>query len=1215
MKILFQEKRKVNEAAIVGYFASRGVAFDPTKVQLIDIDKVDLTTCDPDYYVLSGYETYAKLTTLVHMGFRKTPDWNHIKMLKVIRLNNGSELIIADGSLEDLYDKLDMLLTGAVPMSHKPLANNITLTDPDAIIDTLRYIIKTYEPGELTGFDYETTGLYNTDERDNKNFRATGVSVSIKDYGWFFDFRFLGSRKKEVMEVFREFCVLFQQNIYAFNAEFEYMTTVFEADVACEFSDLRHFWVEDGYHMDWATFKYIARYYLHVPSWDDDFELMSETFGAFYSLVDRHEGSWEAFLNLLKRWTVSHYLTEDDINIKKEDLIVDTKNGIDEPKTISDMALILTQFTEEDMTEFRYLCNSPEWNVSGFGIIPSRFLGHYCNLDAYYTKESVAVNQGKYSQLCDDVYRDNGRFGMTINSTGVVKDQDAYNDTWRVLNQKLSHEGYILTMHAMRKKVEDIEAGKRISNILIKGFPRYTTLAPTNILAGGKSSRGKWPNHPSQYSIIPFEGLGGLDHDDGMYSMMKWVYDWTNPYSITQGLFKRILDWELLSGKQLNIKDEVFPDWANNEYHYWNVFKLADKIFKDRSKYPIVDVISKGDWVTFKDKFADYRFLVHDIAEAVHGMMLEYNFNKVKNACQEWYELKQIVEPASYYDQLANKSEPIYLNAVNIPTTAPGFIYDIMNQGYGLDNIYYYTKELIARLVDPAYERNYNENLAWELFNNYIPEDKNYKTFKDEVDDWLFWKDKELSESVAKRISVVRGLSKVFERVIKETVGDINQEEFAMTAELISAKKLMEDLLAIPEFKTAKRHDDLPDTLHFRGIEWSLFDFQILLIRNTLGLTGPVSYDEFMNRYLDDYMLQNKFSLFIGQYADIYDRYMKKTDVSELTWLEQFTTEFNEFDLSKVFVIDDKDLTQRTQLSWVKLLLANEFKNLLSEAMLICQNVQADHSRVQELIDMAKKIGDEIPKFQFMVIDHGDQLQVMVYDAKQSDGKFRVLHQDYDDGKATVDELLVEFNTLVSRSFDMVKNIIQWDSLTDEQKNDFLKPYGSLINSLVAPVFGMYKDKLKIEIKDYKQLIQICNDMLTDTDKSWIVNERLNMTDWLVRHMYTVSYLTDRYGEEFTDNFVDYLDSMDIDMDHPLYPYKIMFMQRMFKKDNKALTYLTGMLKDYDTYFDEIDEFTMLGTRWSENPSSAKWIKMMAPWGCNNLASKRWSGPLTCSGR
>jgi hypothetical protein len=192
----------------------------------------------------------------------------------------------------------------------------------------------------------------------------------------------------------------------------------------------------------------------------------------------------------------------------------------------------------------------------------------------------------------------------------------------------------------------------------------------------------------------------------------------------------------------------------------------------------------------------------------------------------------------------------------------------------------------------------------------------------------------------------------------------------------------------------------------------------------------------------------------------------------------------------------------------------------------------------------------------------------------------------------------------------MVRNIVQYDSLTPEQQADFMQPYGSLINSLVAPVFNMYTNKLGITITDYNHLMKVCNDMLTDTDKSWVVNERLNMTDWLVRHMYTVSYLTDRYGDEFTDNFVDYLDSMDVDMSHPLYPYKIMFMQRMFKKDNKALTYLTGMLRDYDTYYDEIDEFTMLGTRWSEDPSKAKWVKMMAPWGCNALASKRWNGPL-----
>lgn len=1221
MKILYQTRGGVTEDAIHGYFSSRGIL--PEQYSLIDIDRIDIPTIDPDWYVVSGYESYKYLSNKAYMGFRNHPTWDQIKRLRVIALHDGARIVIANGYLDNLYEVLDDVLYARLPEVGNSLPNNITLKNPDDIINACKWILDNVTQDEFGGIDYETTGMYDTSQEDNKNFRATGVSVSFRDFGYFFDFRFLGDRRDEVMEWYRKVAVKFQQKLYAFNALFEVTTTLFEIQTYCEFCELRHFWVEDGFQSEWPTFKYMARYYIHVPDWDHEFEIMSSVFGEFYALTDRHPGTWDKFLEFIKRMRVGQMMTARDLGLQDDDLMIHPKGEYDEPKTISDIQLILSQFDQNDLDEFNYLCNDPKWNCSPFGIIPSRYLGFYCNLDAFYTKECVRVNLGRYPEFTDEVYRMNQKYGNLLHVTGLWKDVPKYNDQWKITNQVLTHTAIGLSRYIYERRIKEIESGKIVTNQLVLGNPEYQTLAPTKAITNPNKKfkeRELWSKMADDYMEVPFSSLGVLATSDPFYELWHYIADWRNPYLVAKGFLNRMEEY-YSSGKLFDPDKNKVPRWLNAEYEYWNVLKYYCKFIQENEKrhYHADEKVISNDFAGLTD---DMRSLVLSIGKSIFEMAVNYHYHRVMDrGAGDFYETRKVISEPKYYDHDAKVSDPIYVKFIKVPENAPGFINDILESGWELSNIYYYVKSIIMdKLYSPYYEKNQDPNNMEILFGGYDTSKAKtsdpkyqYSSLVEEINDWLFWKQDVIDENLPKKISVVKGLDKVLRRVIREYMGEVDYEEFALTSEYQSAKRFLRDIESIPELQGITSHEQIPDEITFRGEKMTTEAFQLLILRSTIGLTGPEKYNNFADNLMHDFMPQHKFGIFIGQYGDIYDRHMKKSDVSGLSWIDKFCTEFKEIDYSVLDVISEKNWTRRNELARVKLLLVNEFKNLLLDlnASYIKYRENAEGLDAAEIVECIKadhaRLVPEYDKFRFMGIYAADTLQVLKYEAEQAAGALEVTMALFPEEGNDLNKVLNEWGDTLARSFEMVKNVVSWDQLTPEGQNDFMLRYGSIITGLAKEVADMYQTNTGTRAKDYAELIQTCLDNLTDVDKSWVVNEDLEMTDWLVSHLYTASYLCDRYGDEFTDEYVKYLDNMDFDNTHPLYAYKIMFMQRAFKKYNKIYTYLTGTLVNTDCKYSNYNFKEFYGTRYAEEGEEVKAVIMRPHWDVNTLQSKRWA--------
>lgn len=244
------------------------------------------------------------------------------------------------------------------------------------------------------GLDYETADV----GMGHKKICGVGIS-SIFD-SIYIDFRYPKSQEEweEFSDVYREFCTKYQDVTWTHHSFFEFSRTDETFGVWCDFQDTTGVNVVEGRNMIHYSLKFTAQLILGVKSWDDSFDLLTDSLGKIqskYKTLDRFLGDKDAVSEFK-----SKFIDEDDWN---------------------------------DWVELAK--NNPQYWNDKFYLQTYRNLGKYCVLDAYYTLMIAVVEWDKYPERCWKLCLDNLRLGNHLHKTGAILDKDK-RDRLKKINEK-----------------------------------------------------------------------------------------------------------------------------------------------------------------------------------------------------------------------------------------------------------------------------------------------------------------------------------------------------------------------------------------------------------------------------------------------------------------------------------------------------------------------------------------------------------------------------------------------------------------------------------------------------------------------------------------------------------------------------------------------------------------------------------------------------------
>lgn len=346
-----------------------------------------------DGVMLVGSEPFKYLRQFYHYGVRGE---GFVDCSKLYRLSiEGGAFVRVVSEFPDEFLIEDFLSDDFVRPIQFPEFRQAVLSTYDEACRFLDWVDK-FPLDQDYGFDYEGSGM-----PLDKWYELSGFSISTETFSGFVsltDIRHeIGTtdgRYNSLLKKLGAWLIKRMGHVWTYNMQYEFQVSNrmlgVDAYNLCDSSVVNTL---DGFHMAYYSLKWTAQRVLGVDTWDIEFDKISD-------LID-------AML-----FTEVGQLKKD----KKKVLKVTQDNFDQTPEW-----KVLMQRYPDFEEEFRSLIL--EYWGNPFMCIPSKILGFYCNLDAFYTLMIYKKKQNTYSKDCWEVNLDNIRLGCRLMAGGLYIDE------------------------------------------------------------------------------------------------------------------------------------------------------------------------------------------------------------------------------------------------------------------------------------------------------------------------------------------------------------------------------------------------------------------------------------------------------------------------------------------------------------------------------------------------------------------------------------------------------------------------------------------------------------------------------------------------------------------------------------------------------------------------------------------------------------------------
>lgn len=348
---------------------------------------------ESDGIMLVGAEPFKFLQSLYHLGIRSENYFDCSKLRRLSIEGGAFAKIVVDFPDPDVIKDF-MSSDFAKTRNFSWFQHKIISTYKEAItfIDWLDAL-----PADTNfGFDYEASGM-----ATDKVFDWSGVSICNINYGGFISFTDLkmnGITDQEY-EILKKrlgnFLKARMDYLWTYNMQYEFQVS--HRMLGVDLYNLRDasvFNILDGNHLKKYSLKWTANMVLETTAWDTEFDWISDTIDSML---------FETVGKLKKD--------------KHKELRV-TPDNFKDTMEWSMLCRRYPDYIDEFETLIRMYWGNP------FMCIPSRILGHYCNLDAFYTLMIYEMKKSEYSQIAIDTFCDNIRLAARLHSCGIPKWED-----------------------------------------------------------------------------------------------------------------------------------------------------------------------------------------------------------------------------------------------------------------------------------------------------------------------------------------------------------------------------------------------------------------------------------------------------------------------------------------------------------------------------------------------------------------------------------------------------------------------------------------------------------------------------------------------------------------------------------------------------------------------------------------------------------------------
>ena len=406
-RIILVDKEKTPDYA---KFFGCGLGSDIYTVQQLQAFNGDsLGLSKGDGILLVGAEPFKYLQGFYHFGIR-SENYFDCSKLRRLSIEGGA---FAKVIMEDEFPEPDVVEyflseSFSAPNDFSWFQHKIISTYQDAIV-FLNWL--SCQPMETDfGFDYEASGM-----ATDKWFDWSGVSFCTTQYGGFISFTDLkhnGMTEEEyanLKDKMAYFLKTRMDHLWTYNMQYEFQVS--HRMLGVDLYNLRDasvYNILDGNHLKKYSLKWTANMVLGTEVWDAEFDWISDTIDSML---------FETVGKLKKDKHKELRVTPDNFK--------DTE----EWKALCERYPDFIQEFEALILEY--------WG-NPFMCIPSKILGHYCNLDAFYTLMIHEVKKQEYSQIAIDTFCDNIRLAARLHSCGIPKWEDYRMDYGKYCREQMA---------------------------------------------------------------------------------------------------------------------------------------------------------------------------------------------------------------------------------------------------------------------------------------------------------------------------------------------------------------------------------------------------------------------------------------------------------------------------------------------------------------------------------------------------------------------------------------------------------------------------------------------------------------------------------------------------------------------------------------------------------------------------------------------------------
>lgn len=554
-----------------------------------------------DGIMLVGAEPFKYLKESYHFGIRNE-NYADCSKLRRLSIEGGSfaKIVLDFPEPSEIKDFMNPDFTK--PRDFSWFQHKIISTFPEAM-NFLTWLESC--PADTNfGFDYEASGM-----ATDKWFDWSGVSLCTIQYGGFISFTDLkhsGMTESEYLllkQRLGRFLKDRMEYLWTYNMQYEFQVS--HRMLGVDLYNLRDasvFNILDGNHLKKYSLKWTANMILETEVWDSEFDWISDTID---SMLFETVGKLKKDKHKELRVTPDNFKTTDEWRAICQRY----------PKFIKEFENLILEF----------------WG-NPFMCIPSRILGHYCNLDAFYTLMLYETKKSEYSQIAIDTFCDNIRLAARLHSCGIPKWEEYRVDYAKYCREQMAW-GITYCAEA-RCKIKMDKHAKLMANI-----KKYNPICQ-KLLSTGKFYNG---NAVEIVKNILVDHLDGMDaYDTGINEgalVMTFGPDFASEFveklkeTMTEIKFKDKIDSSVVRKKKLLsvMAEKITPILGLDKLKLGNKHIELEKYIYYETAYKELMKVSKNqlnDVMNIPDKiyiFGRY----YDLQE--YSDMISDNYFKCKS--------------------------------------------------------------------------------------------------------------------------------------------------------------------------------------------------------------------------------------------------------------------------------------------------------------------------------------------------------------------------------------------------------------------------------------------------------------------------------------------------------------------------------------------------------------------------------------------------------